>query len=131
MIVHMILPGTLLLPMLMLLLAQPVRAQDSPPSELPGAFDAIVQQMRFDTPTRIAGRLLTFDPYDEAIWILWTHVYSGGRWLPVQTEMQFLVYPRDAGMMEFFRALKPGAALRMTIQKDKDGKRRVIELDGT
>jgi len=27
--------------------------------------------------------------------------------------------------------LKPGVALRMTIQKDRDGKRRILELDGT
>ena len=120
-----------LLLVLTLCLFQPLRAQETPPSELPRAFDPIVEQMQFETPTRIAGRLLSFDPYDEAIWIRWTHRYERGRWIPVPAEIEFVVYPRETGMMEFFRALKPGTALRMTIQKDKDGKRRVLELDGT
>jgi len=112
-------------------LFQPVRAQEAPPSELPRAFDPIVEQMQFETPTRITGSFLNFDTYDEAIWIRWTHRFEQDRWLLVPGEMDFVVYPRDKGMMEFFRALKPGVALRMTIQRDKDGKRRVLELDGT
>jgi hypothetical protein len=121
----------LLLLALTLCFFHPLSAQEAPPSELPRAFEPTVEQMQFETPTRITGRLLSLDPYDEAIWIQWTQRYEGDRWLPVSTGMQFVIYPRDAGMMEFFRALKPGAPLRMTIQKDKDGKRRVLELDGT
>jgi hypothetical protein len=121
-----------LLPLTLLLgFARLSGAQEAPPSELPRAFDPIIQQMQFETPTRIAGLLLSFDPYDDAIWLRWTHRHAGGRWLPIPTEMEFAVYPRDPGMMEFFRSLKPGTALRMTIQKDQDGKRRVLELDGT
>lgn len=105
-------------------------AQEALPPDSSRPFDAIVEQMQFDAPTKIAGLLLTFDTYDQAIWLRWTHVYDRGRWLPVPTEMEFIVYPRDAGMMEFFRALKPGTALRMTIQKGQDGKRRVLELEG-
>lgn len=121
--------GSLLLLVLLLGLAGRSSAQEAPPSELPRAFDPIIQQMQFETPTRIAGSLLSFDPYDDAIWLRWTHRHEGGRWLPLPTEMEFVVYPRDAGMMEFFRSLKPGASLGMTIQRDKDGKRRVLALD--
>jgi hypothetical protein len=33
-------------------------------------------------------------------------------------------------MMAFFRTLKPGVTLHMTIQ-EKDGDRRILELEGT
>ncbi|WP_447971955.1 hypothetical protein [Nitrospira sp. Kam-Ns4a] len=108
----------------------PAAAQEAPPIEIPDELDTLAGQMTFDQPTRVAGRLLSFDPYDEAIWFEWTHFFTGRRWLPVPTEMQFLVYPRDATMMGFFRRLKPGAMLRMTVQIGPDGKRRVVELEG-
>ncbi|MEW6542734.1 MAG: hypothetical protein AB1411_03890 [Nitrospirota bacterium] len=113
-----------------LLAASPGFAQDAPTLEPPEPSGDIVPSMRFETPTLIAGRLLTFDTYDPAIWILWTHVYDGGRWVPVPSEPQLLVYPRNPGMMDFFRRLRPGTAIRMTIQADEDGKRRVVELEG-
>jgi hypothetical protein len=109
----------------------PAHAQDSPPVDVPDEFTAIIQQMQFDTPTRIAGRLLSFDSYDDAIWLEWTEVYSGRRWVFVQADRRFIVYPRDPGMMDFFRRLKPGTLLRMTIQMDDRGKRRVLELEGS
>src|SRR5437763_16458551 len=121
----------LLLLALVLFIAEPGLAQEIPPLDLPEVFDTLSQQMLFDTPTRIEGRLLSFDTYDDAIWIEWTQFYNGTRWLPVPPEMQFIVYPRTAGMMEFFRVLKPGTLIRMTIQSERDGKRRVLELEGT
>jgi hypothetical protein len=120
-----------LLTLLVLLIAEPGYGQEVFPPELPGAFDAAIRQMQFDTPTQIVGRLVTFDAYDDAIWIEWTQLYNGGRWLPVPPGMQFVVYPRDAGMMDFFRRLQPGAILHMTIRSDREGKRRVLELEGT
>ena len=103
----------------------------TPAQEIPlsGPFDSIIQQMQFDTPTRIAGRLVTFDTYEDAIWIEWTHQHDGELWRPVPPGMQFKLYPRDAGMMEFFRALAPGTTLRMIIQRDEEGRRRVLALD--
>jgi hypothetical protein len=120
---------------LVLILAGPIAlAQEAPPvppGEQPGGFDQIIQQMKFEKPTRIAGRLMAFDPYEDAIWIEWTHHHDGARWRAVPNEPQFKVLPRDAGMMTFFRALKPGATLHMTVQMDQDGNRRVLELEGT
>jgi hypothetical protein len=107
-----------------------VHAQESPPVEIPDEFIAITEQMQFYVPTRIAGRLLSFDTYDAAIWVEWTEVFSSGAWLRVPPEMQFIVYPRDRDMMDFFRRLIPGTVLRMTIQMDEKGKRRVLELEG-
>ena len=109
----------------------PGHAQEPPPVDVPDEFAAAIQQMRFDTPTRIAGRLLSFDSYDNAIWIEWTEVYFGRRWLFVPPDMRFIVYPRDTGMMDLFRRLRPGTILHMTIQMDERGKRRVLELEGT
>ena len=109
----------------------PLQAQEIPPLEIPDPLQEFVQVLRFDAPTRIEGHLLTFDTYDDAIWIQWTQWFQNDRWVPVKNEAQLLLYPRDAAMMQLFRALKRGAPLRMTIQKDKDGKRRVIELEGT
>lgn len=103
-------------------------AQDSPSQ--PPFFDDIIQQMKFEKPTRIVGRFRSLDGYEDAIWIEWTHVNDGLRWRPVSREMMFKVLPRDAGMMEFFRALKPGASLHMTVQQDEDGNRRILELEG-
>lgn len=104
-------------------------AQESPPPT--PFFDQIIEQMKFEKPTRIAGRFRSLDSYEDAIWIEWTHLKDGTRWRPVRSEMMFKVLPRDAGMMEFFRALKPGTSLHMTLQQDQDGNRRILELEGT
>jgi hypothetical protein len=100
-----------------------------PPGEQPEEFERIIQQMKFDKPTRIVGRLQSFDGYEDAIWIVWTHVHDGRRWRDVQNEMMFKVLPRDAGMMDFFKKLKPGTSLHLTVQTDTDGNRRVLSLD--
>lgn len=108
-----------------------LQAQEIPPLEIPDPLQEFAQVLQFNSPTRIEGRLLTFDTYDDAIWIQWTHWFKEDRWVPVKSDAQLLVYPRNAGMMQMFRAMKRGASIRMTIQKDRDGKRRVLELDGT
>jgi hypothetical protein len=70
------------------------------------------------------------DGYEDAIWVDWTHRHDGTRWLPVRNEMMFKLLPRDARMMEFFRALKPGISVHMTVQQDQDGNRHILELEG-
>jgi len=116
-----------------LILSGPIAlAQETPPvppGEQPREFDQIIELMKFEKPTRIAGRLMAFDSYEDAIWIEWTHRHDGARWRAVPNEPQFKVVPRDAGMMTFFRALKPGATVHMTVQMDHDGNRRVLSLD--
>ena len=109
-----------------LALAQPI-----PPGEQSDEFERIIQQMKFEKPTRIVGRLQAIDGYEDAIWIVWTHVHDGSRWrdLRNQSDMMFKVYPRDAGMMDFFRKLTPGTSLHLTVQMDTDGNRRVLSLD--
>ena len=104
-------------------------AQESPPPS--PFFDDIIQQMEFEKPTRIAGRFRSVDGYEDAIWIEWTHLNDGAGWRAVRNEMMFKALPRDAGMMEFFRRLKPGTSLRMTVQQDSDGNRRILELEET
>jgi hypothetical protein len=111
--------------------AGPAFGQEPPPTDIPHPLDEMAQETVFESPTRIEGRLLTFDTYDEAIWIEWTRVHNGVRWLYPPQGTQLLIYPRDMAMMDFFRALQPGAVLGMTIQKGQDGKRRVLELEGT
>ncbi len=102
-----------------------------PPGQQPEEFDRIIQQMKFDKPTRIVGRLQAIDGYEDAIWIVWTHVHDGTRWrdLRNQSDMMFKVFPRDAGMMDFFKKLKLGTSLHLTVQMDADGNRRVLSLD--
>ena len=119
---------------LLVLLPFRTGAQDPgpiPPGDLPPEITIPIEQMRFDQPTRIAGRVLYLDTYDDALWIEWTAVYDGNRWLSVPDERQFVVYPANAEMMATFKALPKGTILRMTVQRDKDGKRRVLFLDGT
>ena len=118
----------------LLLLGAVALAQEGPafpPGEQPEEFDRIIQQMKFDKPTRIVGRLQSFDGYEDAIWIVWTHVHDGRRWrdLRNQSDMMFKVFPRDAGMMDFFRKLKLGTSIHLTVQMDADGNRRVLSLD--
>ena len=103
-------------------------AQEPPPQAL---FDEIIAQMKFETPTRIAGRFRSMDGYEDAIWIEWTHLNDGAGWRAVRHEMMFKALPRDAGMMEFFRRLKAGTSLHMTVQQDSDGNRRILELEET
>ena len=112
-----------------LALAQEGGGPAFPPGQQPEEFERIIQQMKFEKPTRIVGRLQSFDGYEDAIWIVWTHVHDGTRWREVRNEIMFKVLPRDAGMMDFFRALKLGATLHMTVQMDQGGNRRVVSLD--
>jgi hypothetical protein len=102
-----------------------------PPGQQPAEFESVIQQMKFEKPTRIVGRLRSLDGYEDAIWIDWTHVHDGSQWrdLRNQREMMFKVLPRDEGMMKLFRALKLGTSLHLTVQMDADGNRRVLSLD--
>lgn len=118
---------------LLLLLPFRIGAQDPgpiPPADLPPEINIPIEQMKFDRATRIEGRVLYLDTYDDALWIEWTAVHVGGRWRPVPDERQFVVYPADAEMMAFFKALPKGTTIRMTVQRDADGKRRVLFLEG-
>jgi hypothetical protein len=104
-------------------------AQEPLPPELQVPFDSIMQEMRFEKPTRILGGFVMLDPYDNAVWIDWTYRRESGRWMPINGHRQIKVLPGKAGMMDYFKALKPGAVLQLTIQADEDGNRRVLELD--
>ncbi len=117
--------------LLVVLLGTAALAQDIRPPESPEALDIPIDQLRFDALARAEGRLLILDTYDEAIWVQLTRYYDEGRWLPVQHEVQLLVYARDPDMMDFFRKMPQGTVLRMVIQYDENGKRRVLELEGT
>jgi hypothetical protein len=86
--------------------------------------------MRFDHATRIEGRVLYLDTYDDALWIEWTAVHDGKRWHSIPDQRQFVIYPANAEMMKTFKALPKGTILRMTVQRDTDGKRRVLFLEG-
>jgi len=112
-----------------LALAQEGGGPAFPPGQQPAELDSIIQQMKFEKPTRIVGRLKSLDGYEDAIWIEWTHVHDGARWRPVLNEMMFKVLPRDEGMMKLFRALKLGTSIHLTVQIDADGNRRVLSLD--
>lgn len=112
-----------------LALAQEGGGPAFPPGQQPAELDGIIQQMKFEKPTRIVGRLKSLDGYEDAIWIEWTHVHDGARWRPVLNEMMFKVLPRDEGMMKLFRALKLGISIHLTVQIDADGNRRVLSLD--
>jgi len=112
-----------------LALAQEGGGPAFPPGQQPAELDSIIQQMKFEKPTRIVGRLKSLDGYEDAIWIEWTHVHDGARWRPVMNEMMFKVLPRDEGMMKLFRALKLGISIHLTVQMDADGNRRVLSLD--
>jgi len=112
-----------------LALAQEGGGPAFPPGEQPAEFDRFIQQMKFEQPTRIVGRLKSLDGYEDAIWIDWTHVHDGARWRPVVNEMMFKVLPRDEVMMKLFRALKLGTFIHLTVQMDADGNRRVLSLD--
>jgi len=111
-----------------LLLWGPILVQETPPPT--GFFDEIIRQMKFEQPTRIVGRFRSLDGYDDAVWIDWTHVHDGAGWQVVRSQAMFKVVPRDPGMMEFLRTLKPGTSLHMTVQQDQDGNRRILELEG-
>lgn len=107
----------------------PTDAQDALRPELQAPFESIIQEMRFEQPTRILARLLTMDAYEDAIWVEWMSRHDGVNWVPVPGRRQFKLLPRHSGMMDYFRTLKPGTTLRMTVQTDREGQRRVLELD--
>lgn len=102
-----------------------------PPAELPPEIKIPIEQMRFDHATRIEGRVLYLDTYDDALWIEWLRVHDGRQWHAIPDQQQFVVYPANPEMMATFKALPKGTMLRMTVKRDPDGKRRVLFLDGT
>jgi hypothetical protein len=112
-----------------ILLARPTIAQEALPPDLQAPFESIIQEMRFEHPTRIVVRLLMMDAYENAVWVEWTSRHDGANWVSVPGRRQFKLLPRNSGMMDYFRALKPGTSLKMTVQMDQDGNRRVIDLD--
>jgi hypothetical protein len=100
------------------------------PGDLPPEIEVPITQMRFDHATRIEGRVLYLDTYDDALWIEWLRVHDGRQWLSISDQRQFVVYPADPAMFATLKALPKGTVIRMTIQRDKDGKRRVLFLEG-
>ena len=99
------------------------------PGDLPPEIEIPIKQMRFDHATRIEGVFLYLDTYDDAIWIEWTAVHDGRRWHAIPDQRQFVVYPATPEMFLTFKAFPKGTVIRMTIQRDKDGKRRVLFLE--
>ena len=101
------------------------------PLEIAPEIQAMAREMEFVQATRIAGRLLMLDTYDNAIWVEWTEVFAQGRWQRVRPDRQFILYPAHGAMMELLRTLPKGTILRMTVQKGDDGKRTIVALEGT
>lgn len=101
------------------------------PGDLPPEIEVPITQMRFDHATRIEGRVLYLDTYDDALWIEWLRVHDGRQWHAIPDQRQFVVYPANPEMMATFKVLPKGTVLRMTVKRDPDGKRRVLFLDGT
>ena len=110
------------------LLAASLFAATEGRSQHPGSS---MEHIQIQLATRIEGRLIGDDPYDEASWVDYTRFYDGRSWRRVPFDAQLQVYARDAAMMEFFRSLPKGTILRMTISIDDEGKRRVVALEGT
>ncbi len=99
------------------------------PGDLPPEIEIPIKQMRFDHATRIEAVFLYLDTYDDAIWIEWTAVHDGKRWHAIPDQRQFVVYPATPEMFLSLKAFPKGTVIRMTIQRDKDGKRRIIFLE--
>ncbi len=97
----------------------------------PEAPGSAFEHIQIQVATRIEGRLLSIDPYDDAIWVEYTRFYDGRSWRLVPFEAQLQLYPRDAAMMTFFRSLPKDTILRVTVSIGDDGKRRIVALEGT
>ena len=100
------------------------------PGDLPPEIEVPITQMRFDHATRIEGRVLYLDTYDEALWIEWLRVHDGRQWHSISDQRQFVVYPANPEMFATFKALPKGTVIHLTIQRDRDGKRRALFLEG-
>lgn len=107
----------------------PTWSQEPPSGDLPPDFETPLWEMRFEAPTRIAGRVLYLDTYDPAVWIEWEKVFAHGSWHSVPEGRQFILYPRDEDMMALFKSLPRGSELRVLVQRGNDGKVRVLSLD--
>ncbi len=117
-----------------LLIVLPVSGQPQEPlqpGDLPPEIEVPITQMRFDYATRIEGRVLYLDTYDDALWIEWLRVHDGRQWLSISDQRQFVVYPASPEMFAILKAFPKRTIIRMTIQRDRDGKRRVLFLEGT
>ncbi|HEY5626779.1 MAG TPA: hypothetical protein VIR79_02430 [Nitrospira sp.] len=115
--------------LLLTLITAPASSQNLPPADLPPEFAEPIKQMKFEKPTRIEGRVLYLDTYDDAIWIEWEKVFASGSWKAVPEGRQFIIYPRDRAMMDLFKTLPKGAPLRVIVQRGDDGKVRALSFD--
>ena len=107
----------------------PAWSQEPPSGGLLPDFEEALREMRFEAPTRIAGRVLYLDTYDPAVWIEWEKIFAHGSWHSVPEGRQFILYPRDDDMMALFKSLPRGSELRVLVQRGNDGKVRVLSLD--
>ncbi|WP_455244722.1 hypothetical protein [Petrachloros mirabilis] len=110
-------------------LITPAWPQGLPPADLPPEFAGPIRDMQFPTPTRIEAFVLVLDTYDPAVWVELGKVFTDGSWKAVPEGRQFILYPRDEEMMALFKSLVKGSELRVIVQRDNDGKVRVLSLD--
>ncbi len=104
-------------------------AQGLPPADVPDEFRIPIEEMTFEQPTTIEARVLYLDTYDEALWVEWLQVQEKTGWRRVPDQRQFILYPRDAGMLAALKGLPKGTVIRLHVQRGPGGKRMILDLD--
>lgn len=104
-------------------------SQGLPPADLPPEIQNPIQEMTFEQPTTIEGRVLYLDTYDDALWIEWLRVLESQGWRDVPDQRQFILYPRDAAMMSTLKRLPKDTTIRLRVQRGPGGKRMILALD--
>ncbi|GKS60374.1 hypothetical protein YTPLAS18_39010 [Nitrospira sp.] len=106
-----------------------VGGQGLPPADLPPDIRIPIQEMAFEEPTTIEGRVLYLDTYDEALWVEWTRVQDSSGWRAVPGQRQFVLYPKDPAIMDILKRLPKESVIRLRIQREQGGKRMILALD--
>ena len=92
--------------------------------------------LNFTKPTGIRGTVRYIDFDGPVLWLNW-HQRSGGPpffetgWQTVPGEAILAVHPRDLDSIVDLRALRKGTAVELIIQRDSEGKRRILSFHST
>lgn len=88
--------------------------------------------LNFTKPTGIRGTVQYIDFDGPVLWLNW-HQRSGDpsfemRWHPVPGEAMLAVHPHDLASIVDLRTLRKGTAVELIIQRDSEGKRRILSF---
>ncbi len=138
---HRHLPGLMIVPVILFVLATAPPAHSIPPTSLPAQFQTephpldtfLTDILNFQNPTGIRGTVRTLDLDGPVLWLNWAERSDDAPgfqtgWRIVPGEALLAVHPRPSDSLIDLRTLRNGDAVELVIQFDAEGKRRILSF---